>query len=271
MNHISKFSIFESSRSLNNFLKSGLDVLTEKGWSLNSKTGKIDVKYLDIWNIENERFPKSEIEEIIESLFEIGFGECTSSFNVKGVNLKTLKGSPQRVGGYFDCRDNNLTTLEGGPRYVGGSFYCSDNPLENLKGSPDEVGYRFSFPHSPSDGLGSMEGLTPLENIGNQVPSSEVVLQGGHSIRIIKEDLTIPNLLNLYRLSEGWDKRLLKSLVTPEEVQKYIDENPEESVTGILPKIWNQVVKLPGYENLSLPSEYKDEFDDIKGLSDLGF
>jgi len=40
------------------------------------------------------------------------------SFN----NLRTLEGSPQTVGGYFDCYDNELTDLEHLPE-VNGRIY----------------------------------------------------------------------------------------------------------------------------------------------------
>ena len=43
-------------------------------------------------------------------------------------SLISLKGAPEKVGGYFDCSGNALTTLEGAPKEVGGYFYCSGSP-----------------------------------------------------------------------------------------------------------------------------------------------
>jgi hypothetical protein len=63
------------------------------------------------------------------------------------VDLKTLEGAPQKVGGSFDCKGcTGLKTLEGAPQKVGGSFDCKGcTGLKTLEGAPQEVGIRLDF------------------------------------------------------------------------------------------------------------------------------
>lgn len=58
--------------------------------------------------------------------FGIQFGTVTGDFDCSHcANLKSLKGSPQRVGGNFSCNNcYNLPRLAGAPRSVGGFFDC---------------------------------------------------------------------------------------------------------------------------------------------------
>ena len=84
-------------------------------------------------------------------------------FYCGGNSLTSLKGAPQKVGGWFDCssnkltslagapqkvirfycRNNKLTSLEGGPKKVVRDFDCRENELTSLKGGPQEVGRNF--------------------------------------------------------------------------------------------------------------------------------
>ena len=108
--------------------------------------------------------------------FTINFGEVTGLFDCSELELTSLKGAPQTVGGnfscfdnqltslkgapqevdgYFDCHNNQLTSLEGSPQKVGGSFFCSDNQLTSLEGAPQTVGGSFNC---SSNKLTSLEG-----------------------------------------------------------------------------------------------------------------
>lgn len=55
--------------------------------------------------------------------------------------LKSLKGCPVNIDGWFDCSGNQLETLQDGPTYVGGWFGCNDNWLNNLDYLPTSVGF----------------------------------------------------------------------------------------------------------------------------------
>lgn len=66
----------------------------------------------------------------------IRFGDVFGSFICKGLNLKSLEGSPESVEYDFDCSHNQLTSLDGAPESVGGDFYCNNNQLKTLKNAP---------------------------------------------------------------------------------------------------------------------------------------
>ena len=87
--------------------------------------------------------------------FTINFGKVTGDFKCLNLNLISLKGAPQEVGGWFSCPNNKLTSLEGAPQKVGGDFNCSNNKLTSLKGAPKTVGWTFDCSENQ---LTSLEG-----------------------------------------------------------------------------------------------------------------
>lgn len=52
----------------------------------------------------------------------------TGDFDVDNCGLKSLRGCPKKIDGYFSCQMNELTSLEDGPKEVRGSYYCNSNP-----------------------------------------------------------------------------------------------------------------------------------------------
>ena len=72
----------------------------------------------------------------------IQFAEVTGDFWCDRL-LKSLKGSPRRVGGDFCCSNTKITSLRYSPKYVGGDFYCSDTKITSLRYSPKYVGGDF--------------------------------------------------------------------------------------------------------------------------------
>jgi hypothetical protein len=70
----------------------------------------------------------------------IKFGFVTGDFNCSHNILKTLEGSPVKVGRSFNCVFNNLTSLIGGPKEVGEIFYCQNNNLSTLEYGPLKIG-----------------------------------------------------------------------------------------------------------------------------------
>jgi hypothetical protein len=74
------------------------------------------------------------------------FGIVKGDFSCSGNQIKTLEGSPIKVGGDFYCSINQLITLEDAPIEVNGDFWCYSNKLTSLKGSPKEVnGFNCEF------------------------------------------------------------------------------------------------------------------------------
>ena len=54
--------------------------------------------------------------------------------------LKTLKGTPEKVGGDFICSMcYSLTNLKGSPKEVGGDFYCQSCAEEFTKEDVEKV------------------------------------------------------------------------------------------------------------------------------------
>lgn len=54
--------------------------------------------------------------------------ESTGELDVDDCGLKTLRGFPKKVDGYFSCQLNELKSLKEGPKEVYGSYYCNGNP-----------------------------------------------------------------------------------------------------------------------------------------------
>ena len=103
------------------------------------------------------------IKDIIESYikngrFTVKFKEWDWNFDCSYLDLISLEGAPEKVGGVFDCGHcRELTSLEGAPKEVGKHFYCdSCSSLTSLKGAPEKVGGAFAC--SNCDRLISLEG-----------------------------------------------------------------------------------------------------------------
>ena len=111
-----------------------------KSWKLNSN-GRYDVN--DDINLE-------ECKQFIDpnGKLTIKFNKVTGNFICGTVNgsleLTSLEGCPEKVGGDFYCYNNKLTSLKGCPEKVGGSFDCEFNKLTSLKGCPEKVGGNFN-------------------------------------------------------------------------------------------------------------------------------
>lgn len=69
-------------------------------------------------------------------------------FNCKDNNLSSLKYGPKIVGNYYECTRNNLTSLEGAPEKIGNYFTCSVNNLKSLEGAPKEINGHFYCSHN---------------------------------------------------------------------------------------------------------------------------
>jgi len=161
----------------------------------------------------------------------IKFGRISGDFDCFGNQLRTLEGAPREVGGYFDCNNNQLRTLEGAPREVGGYFDCSNNQLQTLEGAPETIGRAFH-----SDHLRSLTGKWSLVT-----------------------------LASMYSASEGEGKKLLGTLVSPNDLQQRIDAEPEKMAIEL-----KSVVKLPEYQSLVWPENLKGEVNLLADLEVFG-
>lgn len=76
-------------------------------------------------------FTLSDYTSNMKSL-PIDFNIAYGNFSVAETKIKTLKGCPKQVNGFFDCSDNELETLKYIPEIVNGGLFCNDNLLKSL-------------------------------------------------------------------------------------------------------------------------------------------
>ena len=79
------------------------------------------------------------ITALTNGLFE--WGEVKGFYCANCTSLKSLNGTPKKVGEYFNCSNcASLESLEGAPEKVGRSFYCLGcTSLKSLEGAPKKV------------------------------------------------------------------------------------------------------------------------------------
>ncbi len=122
-----------------------LNKYTEGKWTINEKTGLVD--------IEGDFVCSYEKYEKLTDFKGVKFGVVTGSFYCHGNSLTSLEGAPQEVGGHFNCFNNKLTSLVGAPQKVGVGFSCRNNMLTSLEGAPQEVGGHFDCHYNSLESL----------------------------------------------------------------------------------------------------------------------
>lgn len=102
----------------------------------------------------------------------VQFGVVEGNFSLFDNDLASLKGSPKKVLGYFDCSYNRLKNLKYCPKEIEGNFYAVENFLKELKNSPELITGSFKFHGNP---IKSIDGLTTktLGNFEHSVDSLE--------------------------------------------------------------------------------------------------
>jgi hypothetical protein len=99
------------------------------------------------------------------------------------------------------------------------------------------------------------------QTVGGNFLSSE--------IDIPKRGWTIPDLVKKYLESSGKEKDLLGTLVSPEVLQRRIDQNPEKMAVE-LKGVLRDLLAIPGYQNLKFPRGLQSEVDLLSDLSGVG-
>jgi hypothetical protein len=132
MKNLKTYKMFENSQELTPEQIEWLDECTDGTWTLNPRTGMVDV---------DGRFNCSG--QGLTDFKDVRFGVVEESFTCARNQLTSLEGAPHKVSVSFDCSDNQLTSLEGAPQKIGHSFYCHNNQLTSLEGAPREVGGGF--------------------------------------------------------------------------------------------------------------------------------
>lgn len=188
-----------------------------------------------------------------QGLRGVRFGEVTGDFRCSSIGLTSLDGAPRKVGKSFSCSRNVLTSLEGGPEEVGRDYICSNNQLTNLEGAPDIIpGDLFCDGNRLETFIGGPQRIYGrLVATGNPVQSLE-----GMPITVGKWVEVGPGNDNIWSLIDTQGK-------------KWNLETWMEIFTKGTPEARALIKTLPAFKKVM--DEHPDEFEDMSGLSDLGF
>ena len=131
-----------------------LDKCAKGTWTLNPKTGLVDVKGTFDCSRQGLKGFKGVKFGVVTGHFWCNYNTLISlegapqsvgvSFYCDFNQLTSLVGAPQKVGGFFNCGNNGLISLVGAPQKVGGDFRCAGNSLTSLVGAPQKVGGDFN-------------------------------------------------------------------------------------------------------------------------------
>jgi hypothetical protein len=98
-------------------------------------TGNLKINEQNLIDLDGSCEIKHSIVSI--SRLPVKFLQVSSWFYCSGVDLESLVGAPQKVGGDFYCSNNKLTSLVGAPKTIGGEFSAAGNMLTSLEGVPE--------------------------------------------------------------------------------------------------------------------------------------
>ena len=105
--------------------------------------GDFKMNYCQLESLEN-------LPEVIEGNLYLqnnklksleGLDKCKVLGNIKISNneLTTLKGCPEEIYGYLDCRCNYIKSMEFCPKKIGKSLILSQNDIDTLKWTPEYI------------------------------------------------------------------------------------------------------------------------------------
>jgi hypothetical protein len=233
-----------------------LDKCTTGKWTVNSKTGLVDIRgRFDCYNkgltsFEGIRFGTvtGNFDCDNNSLTSLdGAPQKAGEFSCANNLLTSLKGAPQEVVGVFRCSNNKLKTLEGAPATVGAEFDCSTNQLTSLKGAPQEVGADFNCSFN---NLNSLAGA-PRKVVGifNCASNKLTTLEGGP----VEVGLSFVCTSNQLTTLTG----------APEKVGAnfYCARNPLKSMDGGPKKLGGEIVTDPNYGRVYVKESYVKMFE----------
>jgi hypothetical protein len=173
-----------------NFYCSGSISITETG--LVSVDGNVKSIYPYMQTLDRE----------VVSEIPVKFQHVSGDFVVPTCRLTSLKGSPESVGGVFNCKSNKITSLAPGPKTVGLSYICGYNPLVSLEGCPEVVPGDF---YCESTQIQSFQGAPKV--VGDDLFAI---------INPLKSLDGFPDAVGALYLSYTSDLPLLKALVAPQ-------------------------------------------------------
>ncbi len=215
-------------------------------WTLNPQTGLVDV--------DGDFYcPKKELKDFKG----IRFGRVSGNFHCRQIGLTSLEGAPLQVGGHFDCSYNPIGSLIGAPQEVGGFFACVKNNLSSLEGGPKQVDGAYDCRLNP---LKSLDGAP--EKVGGMF--------GCDAFRLENGEWNMGSWLELLDTGSAEAKQLILSLLSPEEINKRIAEDPAGMVM-MLKGVWNSESFKDVKNQLIWPKGFEKEADLVGDLGNIGF
>lgn len=170
-----------------------LNKCSNKAWSIDESTGRIDVGG-NFYSVDKNPL----------GFRGVNFGKISGSFVIQNAGLTSLQGAPQTVAGNFDCSSNNLTTLQGAPRQVGWSFGCSRNPdLRSLWGAPEEVGGNFNC---QGTGITSLDGC-PRKFKSINLQNTPIASFSRYAKDFIELGVSVGKLPDAFKIVNGLTRR----------------------------------------------------------------
>jgi hypothetical protein len=82
-------------------------------------------------------------------------------------------------------------------------------------------------------------------------------------------DWNLEGKLKILETGSEADKNLMATLVSPEALQKLIDQNPSKAAVS-LKGVWKTLKSNPKYSNLEFPEGHSKEADLLADLTDVG-
>jgi len=246
MRHLVPFRVYESQTTsgLSKKQEALLNFYSQGTWSVNPTTGLVDIR------------GNFEILKIIK-IFPIKFGNVTGDFYCNSIQLQSLKGAPQKVGGCFGCSRNKLQSLAGAPQEVDGFFNCSHNELQSLEGAPQEVGGDF---FCSSNELQSLVGA-PKEINGMFLCDK---------FRLDKGEWNMDGWVKILQTGSEGAKKLILTLPYFDSNfwNSKISENPESTILQ-LSGFWDD---LPDEfrNSIRIPSNLEEDFENLLELVRAG-
>jgi hypothetical protein len=196
-----------------------INKITNNPWKYNSQTNEIDVD--GKVSISADLINHKENKDL---LYSMKFGKVKGDFAVSYAQLEDLSFLPNEIGGDLFLGGNKMKNLKEVPKKIKGGLYLIDcYDLESLEGLNLD---------------GSIRRITTSYfSINNVTP-------GGFIEKLEKNDFRLD--------AEALSKRLIKTIMTPENFAPYFKNNPLKiHLLDFDPKLKKDVLKITGMRDLS--------------------
>lgn len=222
--------------------------ITRYKW--NKETGLLDVDQDVFLNTGSLGFIPFEFGNINGDFIIVNKNYTTISSNHK--DLISLKGSPRKVYGDFDCSQQSLVNLEYSPEKVTGSYDCRSNKLESLKGCTQIIHKKFRCDNNP---LKNLEG-GPKRCTNYHFHDYQIKYLYDYPVCVIDNELRFT--VSSHSYTNGADKNSLQDKFY--EINTLIRSN-KESFYGLLDDKVNfhqQIMRMkpefiPSYKDSGIP------------------